>query len=222
MSEGAAISKTSMKIAFSQTRGQNPELKPGSSQLIVAELDLSGPKPTLKDKRVIWESPSNACTIEAQDFYDNDRRLTYSCYEPQGKASVWTIDLKTGERRNESLPIGDYNEVEGIFPDGLHTCVESDRQAILQGREGKFRQIDIWKLRLDGTGKSFERLTVFNDYVGWKASNPVVSRDGRMMSFQVARSADEAGVGYGIMLYHFNEVPDLATCNCPSFLASTS
>jgi len=203
MSEGAAISKTSMKIAFSQTRGQNPELKPGSSQLIVAELDLSGPKPTLKDKRVIWESPSNACTIEAQDFYDNDRRLTYSCYEPQGKASVWTIDLKTGERRNESLPIGDYNEVEGIFPDGLHTCVESDRQAILQGREGKFRQIDIWKLRLDGTGKSFERLTVFNDYVGWKASNPVVSRDGRMMSFQVARSADEAGVGYGIMLYHF-------------------
>lgn len=203
MSEGAAIAKTGMKIAFSQTRGQNPDLKPGASQLIVAELDLSGPQPALKDKRVVWESPSNACIIEAQDFYDKDRRLSYSCYEPQGKASVWTIDLRTGERRNETLPIGDYNEVEGIFPDGVHTCVESDRQAILQGREGKFRQIDIWKLRLDGTGKSFERLTYFNDHVGWKASNPVISTDGRMMAFQVARSADEAGVGYGILLYHF-------------------
>lgn len=203
MSEGAALSKSSMKIAFSQTRGQNPDLKPGSSRLIAAELDLSGGKPVLKDKRVVLESPTNACTIEAQDFYDEDRRLTYSCYEPAGKASVWTLNLETGERRNETLPIGDYNEVEGIFPDGLHTCVESDRQAILQGREGKFRQIDIWKLRMDGTGKSFVRLTHFNDHAGWKASNPVVSRDGRTMAFQVARSADEAGIGYGILLYHF-------------------
>jgi hypothetical protein len=31
----------------------------------------------------------------------------------------------------------------------------------------------------------------------------VVSTDGRFMAFQVARSADEAGVGYGILLYWF-------------------
>ncbi len=28
---------------------------------------------------------------EAQDFFDEDRKLTYSCYEPEGKASAWTI-----------------------------------------------------------------------------------------------------------------------------------
>jgi Tol biopolymer transport system component len=82
----------------------------------------------------------------------------------------------------------------------VHTCVESDRQAILAGLPGLFRQIDIWKLKLDGTGKSFTRLTHFNDYEGWKASNPVVSTDGKRMAFQVAKSADEAGVGYGILL----------------------
>ena len=32
---------------------------------------------------------------------------------------------------------------------------------------------------------SFTRLTTFNDHEGWKASNPVVSTDGRLMAFQV-------------------------------------
>ena len=31
----------------------------------------------------------------------------------------------------------------------------------------------------------------------------MVSTDGRLMAFQVARTADEAGVGYGILLLHF-------------------
>ena len=53
---------------------------------------------------------------------------------------------------------------------------------------------------MDGTGKDFVRMTNFNDYEGWKSSNPVVSTDGRYMAFQIARAADEAGVGYGIVL----------------------
>jgi hypothetical protein len=63
--------------------------------------------------------------------------------------------------------------------------------------------IDIWKLRLDGTGSDFVRLTRFNDYEGWKASNPVITTDGKMMAFQVAHTSDRAGVGYGIVLYRF-------------------
>ena len=43
-------------------------------------------------------------------------------------------------------------------------------------------------------------MTRFNDYEGWKASNPVVSTDGRQLAFQAARTADEAGVGYGLLL----------------------
>ena len=38
-------------------------------------------------------------------------------------------------------------------------------------------------------------------YTGYKASNPVVSDDGRFMAFQMARSRDPAGVGYGIFLF---------------------
>src|SRR5438067_11049993 len=45
MSEGAAISKKSLKIAFSQLHEQAPDLAPGTSRMIVADLDLSGGVP---------------------------------------------------------------------------------------------------------------------------------------------------------------------------------
>jgi len=41
MSEGAGVSKKTLKIAFSQTAEQAPDLAPEASRLIVAELDLS-------------------------------------------------------------------------------------------------------------------------------------------------------------------------------------
>ena len=49
------------------------------------------------------------------------------------------------------------------------------------------------------------RLTHFNDYENGKASNPVVSTDGRFMAFQTANTSDPAGVGYGIVLYWFRQ-----------------
>lgn len=205
MSEGAAISKKSMLISFSETSGQNPSLPKGASNLILAEVDLNGPTPALRNKQVVLSSPDNSCTLEAQDFFANDRRMTYTCYEPKGLSSVWTLDLETKQTINQTRAIGSYNEVEGIFPGGEYTLVESDQAAVRMGSTKLFRDIDIWKLRLDGTGKSFERLTHFNDYEGGKASNPVVSTDGRMMAFQSANSADEAGVGYGILLMHFRK-----------------
>ena len=198
MSEGAAISKKGLRIAWSETHSQNPELPAGASRLVVADVDPSAP--SLANRKVVYESPDNRCVIEAQDFYDNDSKLTFSCYEPKGMASVMSVDLTTGKVENMSKAPGTYNEPEGIFPDGKYTCVEADRQVQTLGGEVGFRNIDIWKLRLDGTGKDFVRLTHFNDYEGWKASNPVVSTDGRFMAFQVAHTADEAGVGYGIMM----------------------
>jgi hypothetical protein len=202
MSEGAAISKKSMKIAFSQTAAQAPDLAPGASRLIVADLDLSGETPKLMGKKTVYESKDRSCTIEAQDFYDTDRKMTFTCYEPEGRASVMGIDLQTNEVTNFSKAPGSYNEVEGIFPGGLYTTVEADRQCEQLGGTRGAGNIDIWKLRLDGTGKDLSRLTHFNDYEGGKASNPVISTDGRFMAFQTARTSDPAGVGYGILLYH--------------------
>lgn len=200
MSEGAAISKKTLKIAYSQTGGQHKDFRKGYSRLITAEMDLAG-QPKLVNKKVVYESKDRGCVIEGQDFYDDDRKMIFTCYEPEGMASVMGLDLATGEVTNFSKAPGTYNEPEGIFPDGKFTCVEADRQVRELGGKGGSGQIDIWKLALDGTGKDFVRLTRFNDYEGWKASNAVVATDGRFMAFQVAHSADEAGVGYGILLY---------------------
>jgi hypothetical protein len=205
MSEGAAISKQSMKIAFAQVHEQNPDLPEGASRLMVADVDLSGPQARLVNTTVVHESKDRSCVIEPQDFYDNDTKMTFTCYEPKGLASVMGLDLKTHEVTNFSKAPGTYNEVEGIFPDGKYTCVEGDRQVEQLGGTHGAGNIDIWKLRLDGTGKDFVRLTHFNDYEGGKASNPVVSTDGRFMAFQTARTTDPAGVGYGIVLYWFRK-----------------
>lgn len=203
MHEGAAISKKSMKIAFSETHEDHEELPPEDSRLYTADLDLSGPAPKLVNQKMVYESKDKSCTLEAQDFYDNDSKMTFTCYEPRGLASVMGIDLKTGEVTNFSKAAGTYNEVEGIFPDGQYTCVESDRQVDQLGGKRGSGNIDIWKLKLDGTGKDFVRLTYFNDYEGGKASNPVVSTDGLFMAFQSAKTTDPAGVGYGILIYWF-------------------
>jgi hypothetical protein len=204
MSEGAAISKRSLKIAFSQISAQTPDLAPEASRLIVADVDLSGTAPKLVNERMVFASKDRSCVLEAQDFYDNDRKMTFTCYEPNGQASVMGIDLESGKVANFSLAPGTYNEPEGIFPDGLYTTVEADRQCETLGGQRGSGNIDIWKLKLDGTGKDFVPLTHFNDYVGGKASNPVVSTDGRFMAFQAARTTDPAGVGYGILIFWFS------------------
>jgi hypothetical protein len=200
MSEGAAISKQSLKIAFAQLHEQVPEIPEGASRLVVAQIDTSG-TPKIVDQKIVYESPDKNCTIEAQDFFDNDSKMTFTCYEPNGLASVMTIDLKTNAVINQSGAPGTYNECEGIFPGGKYTCVEADRQCGTLGGKRGSGNIDIWKLKLDGTGKDFTRLTQFNDYEGGKASNPVVSTDGKYMCFQVANTNDPAGVGYGLLLY---------------------
>jgi hypothetical protein len=202
MSEGAAISKKTLKVGFSQVAAQSPDLAPGASRLLVADLDLSG-APKLVNLKTVYESKDRSCVLEAQDFYDHDTKMTFTCYEPEGRASVMGIDLLTGQVTNFSQAPGTYNEVEGIFPDGLYTAVEADRQCEQLGGTRGSGNIDIWKLRLDGSGKNFARLTSFNDYEGGKASNPVISTDGRFMAFQSARTSDPAGVGYGLLLYWF-------------------
>jgi len=203
MSEGMAISKKGMKIAYSQIHAQSPDLKEGASRIIMADLDLSGGTPRIVNKKTVYESADSSCTLEAQDFFDNDSKMTFICYEPEHMASVMTIDLATKQIVNQSQQPHTYNECEGIFPDGKYTCVEADRQCDeMGGRRGPWN-IDIWKLKLDGTGKNFVRLTHFNDYEGGKASNPVVSADGKYMAFQFANTTDPAGVGYGLLLYKF-------------------
>jgi len=114
---------------------------------------------------------------------------------------VLGIDLATGKITVYRKLAGEYNEVEGIFPDGKYTLVESSREQLEQNSN----YIDIWKLKLEANSTDFTRVTRWGEYRGYKASNPVVSADGKRIAFQSARSKDPAGVGYGIFVMDVKE-----------------
>lgn len=59
--------------------------------------------------------------------------------------------------------------------------------------------VDAWRVWFDGSKES-QRLTRFLDFKGCKATNYVVSDDGRLMAFQLGISGDEAGVDHGLFL----------------------
>ena len=60
----------------------------------MADVDLAGAAPRLSNQKMVYESKDHDCVIEAQDFYDDDTKMTFTCYEPQGLASVMGIDLQ--------------------------------------------------------------------------------------------------------------------------------
>jgi hypothetical protein len=196
ISEGVAISRKTMKIAWSNTRGQYPDLlAQGESVIYSADIQDEGGQPKLANKKEVMRARAPECTLEAQDFRKNDTELIYTCYRSPF-ADVFGVDLNTGSVTTYRKIAGEYNEVEGIFPDGQYALVESSRE---QAKHDS-NHIDIWKLKLEPNSTDYVRMTRWGDYPGYKASNPVVSPDGRTIAFQSARSADPAGVGYGIFL----------------------
>ncbi len=196
ISEGVAISRTAMKIAWSNTRGQYPDaLAEGESVIYTADVLEDQGKLTLANKKEVIRAKAPECTLEAQDFRRNDTELVYTCYRSPF-ADVFGIHLATAKVTTYRKLAGEYNEVEGIFPDGDYTLVESSREQIEQNSN----YIDLWRLKLEPDSRDFVRLTRWGDTPGFKASNPVVSPDGHTFAFQSARSKDAAGVGYGIFL----------------------
>jgi Tol biopolymer transport system component len=161
-----------------------------------ADLVYDAGQPRLANARLILDSRDLPfkCTLETQNYRPPlERELTFSAYGYQG-TEVAGVDLTTKKVTNYSNAPGQYDEPEGIFPDGAYTLVECDKQN-LKGSG----HVDLWKLKLDGSGLS-ERLTYFSDSPGYKASNPVVSDDGRFIAFQMAKAREDAGVGHGLFV----------------------
>lgn len=198
ISEGVAISRKQMKIAWSNTRGQYPELlKDRESVIYFADIEYDGATPKLVNKKEVIRAIGPECVLEAQDFRNNDSELIYTCYRSP-YADVLGIDLETKKVTVYRKLADEYNEVEGGYPDGRYTLVESSRDQGPQRQNSN--HVDIWRLKLEPNSTDFVRLTRWGDCDGYKASNPVVSNDGRWIAFQSARSKDPAGVGYGIFL----------------------
>jgi len=196
-SEGPAVSRKRLHFAWTHVAAEYPEeMAAGSSRMQEADLVYEDGKPRLAGQRLIIDSKDLPfkCTMETQNYRPpEERELIFSAYGHQG-TDVAGIDLTTRKVVNYSDAPGQYDEPEGIFPDGQHTLVECDKQN-LKGPGN----VDLWKLKLDGSG-AYERLTFFSDYPGYKASNPLVSDDGRFIAFQMAKSTEAAGVGHGIFV----------------------
>lgn len=196
-SEGPAVSRRHLKIAWAVTHRNYPDHLPeGVSQVWMAEIDYTSGKPQLRGKKLIADSRKLPfkLTFETQNFVPPDEKeLTFSAYGYQGTDAM-VLNLESGEVRNISNAPGQYDEPEGIFPDGKYTLVECDKH----NRKGS-QYIDLYRLKLDGSGE-LERMTYFSEAGKFKASNPVVSDDGRFIAFQVPRVGDIAGVGWGIYI----------------------
>ncbi|MFB3786147.1 MAG: TolB family protein [bacterium] len=201
-SEGPAVSRKNLRIAWTIDHEDYPDrLVEGQSQIWMADLEYREGKPVLVNNKLVLDSTKLPFKtgLETQNFRPPlEKELIFSAYGYQG-TEVMGVNFETGEIINYSQAPGQYDEPEGIFPDGAHTLVECDKH----NRKGS-QYIDIYKLRLDGSGET-ERLTFFNDSGIYKSSNPVVSEDGRFMAFQMARVEDMAGVGRGIFIYDFEK-----------------
>ena len=92
-----------------------------------------------------------------------------------------------------------YDEAECTFPDGLNILVESNRHRPQYKGMKEFLTLDLYKMKLDESG-DMERITFFNDNPDYKASNGVISDDGRYMAFQYAHVEDAACIGRGILI----------------------
>jgi hypothetical protein len=202
--EGPAVSRHRMHIAWTDWLDQPTSgVSPKKSEIYEADIVDDDGTLKLANQRLVLASTNLPfdCTMETQNFRPPaETELTFSAYTKHGQSSdVCGVDLATKKVTKYTDTPEEYDEPEGIFPDGQHTLVECDRQNHLGPGH-----IDLWRLALDGSG-DYQRLTHFSDFKDYKASNPVVSDDGRFFAFQMGHAGESAGVGHGIFLYDFEK-----------------
>jgi len=205
-SEGPAVSRRRLHLAWTEWTPPKPgEGNLSSSQMFEADIAYHDSVPALAGRRLVLDGRELPfrCTMETQNFRPPDEKeLTFSAYTEGGrKSDVCLVNLATKQVTNVTHSAEIYDEPEGIFPNGRHTLVECDEQ----NRQGP-GHIDLWKLALDGSG-GYTQLTHFSDFPGYKASNAVVSDDGRFIAFQMGHAGDPAGVGHGIFVYDLTKAP---------------
>ncbi len=208
--EGPAVSRTQLKISWAEHHGNYPDQK-RFWQIWVADIDYSSGKPQLKDQHVVLDNTKEevkGAVLEPQNFRPpGEEELTVQSSghgTGNNSTAVLGLNLKTGKLINYSRSPASYNEPEGMYPDGKYTLVESSRH---RTTESTARNIDLYKLQLDTTG-TWERLTFFNVNGKYKATNPVVSDDGKFIAFMVARTEEMAGIGHGIYILDVKKYED--------------
>lgn len=196
--EGVAISRRSNLIGFAVQEGEISanNLKDLKPQFYTAEIAYGADGPKLVNKRRI---PVTGCVGEAQDFRDDDRVMTIPCYglSPKGgaHASAWGVELATGKVTVYRDVPDEYDEIEGISPDGSWSAVECAPSG-----SGGLPPLDICRLELKPNGRISRLLIATAPGSTRKVNNPVISPDGQWMAVASSDSRYEAGTGDGILL----------------------
>ena len=202
INEGPAISRRSMRIAWS----------PDHKQIYSGVIRFQEGEPVIEEKQLIVDNRHVVIggvryedILEPQDFRPpDDHELIWSQYGRTSRnifsSEVMGYEMSTGKLVNYSRAPEQYDEPEGIFPDGLHTLIESDKHH----PEGT-AFLDIYKFTLDSINATYERLTYFSEIEGFRSSNPVISPDATKMVFQASIAGSAAGAGCGLYLYDFKK-----------------
>lgn len=199
--EGMATSSSSMRIAWNRSDIDYTDddladrVINGITEIWTGEVrDVDGVAAIVGARKVLDRDTLGFLSVlEVQDFRPpDDEELLFTTYAFQG-GEVFGLDLATGEVRNHSNSSA-YEEVEGVDPSGDSFLVERD----LVYEELTPGALDIWRLGLDDG--SWERLTTFNRWAPYYASNPSISPDGSTLAFQLSIDGEVEGEGDGILL----------------------
>lgn len=199
--EGIGVSSIADRITYSRHGEHDPRLGTIEDfECYVTELEYGPNGAELGATRPIYRSPTGLRRPEPQDFRNNDTEVVMAEYiGPRDRSTTWKtqtrgIDLITLDVTTYIDEALTHNEPEGIFPDHQHICLESSCDLVDQ-----FPPIDLWKLKLDGSGRRV-RMTRMFDRAPWRASNSNVSPDGKWLAFMVNTYTSEPGFGMGIGL----------------------
>jgi hypothetical protein len=204
--EGPAVSRRRLHIAWPEWTSPKPgEGNLSFSKLFEADIVYTDGVPALANQRMIIDGAELPfrCTMEPQNFRPpEEKELIFSAYMAGGRqCDVVGIDVATKKLTKYTDNDNVYEEPEGIFPDGTASLVENDEQNLLGPGS-----IDLWKHALDGSGKK-TRLTFFSTNPKFKASNGVVSDDGKFIAFQMGKAGEAAGIGHGIFVMDLTKAP---------------
>ncbi|WP_156678017.1 hypothetical protein [Sphingomonas profundi] len=210
--EGTAVSRLTPRIAWvsispkfhlpgpgpNGAYGMPPATADDAMMIEVADIEYGGGRPKLTNRREVLRVPSQKCYLEVQDFREQDKSLVYSCYGivPYGglaRTPTLGVDIASGRITTFRDDPREINEPEGIFPDGKATLTECKPVP-------SDKPVELCRLGLTEKSTDYRRLTSFSDHSAYGASNGVISPDGRLMAFQLARSDGAAGQGFGLML----------------------
>lgn len=198
--EGMATSRDSMQIAWNRSSIDYtaPDLVDnvtnGISEIWIGEIrDVDGLPAIVGARKVLDRHGFGTLAVfEVQGFRPPDNEeVIFTAYGYQG-GEVFGLDVVTGALTNHSNSSA-YEEAEGVDTEGATVLVERDLESTaIPG------PLDIWRLDLDDG--AWERLTTFNRYAPFYASNPAVAPDGSRFAFQLAIDGDSEGQGDGILL----------------------